>query len=266
MATVAQYHCTINATGDHAIATLHDAQRVHVRLDDGQTAELSLHDVCLAGPAEDDAFRQAVRTVAQRAVQALPENAERIADAVTLVLNGAVELTAPGYATVASQSQAGLRYSVNGTCECPDFPRAPAAFCKHRLAVCILKRALEQHEADLDAAASCRPLDFSPSTVALVAQEALALPEAPASVNTRLLIGGREVQLTLRDTDEARLLTRLHAVLAQYPGTEPAPRERPAQEAEGWCAVHGVQMRQQSNKRGSWWSHRLSDGSYCKGR
>ncbi len=217
-----QYHCTLNETGDHAIATLDPTgQYVHVRLDDGTTAYLSIHDVCLAGPAPDDDFRQVVRTVAQRATAALPENAERIADAVTLVLNGAVELTTHGYATVASQRTPGLRYAVNGTCECPDYPRAPGHFCKHRLAVCILKRTLAQQEAARTAQPTQEtpketPPAYAAQEVALVAQEALMLPEAPASVNTRFLLDGHEIQLTLRDTDETRLLARLRAVFAQY--------------------------------------------------
>jgi len=35
---------------------------------------------------------------------------------------------------------------------------------------------------------------------------------------------------------------------------------------EGWCALHQVPMELRSNERGSWWSHRLADGSYCKGK
>jgi hypothetical protein len=43
------------------------------------------------------------------------------------------------------------------------------------------------------------------------------LPEAPASVNCHITLEGRQVQLTLRDTDETRLLERLAALLKQYP-------------------------------------------------
>jgi hypothetical protein len=57
------------------------------------------------------------------------------------------------------------------------------------------------------------------------------LPEAPASVNVRVTVAGREVQWTLRDTDEARLAARLEALLARYPppparpgGLQPAPQ------------------------------------------
>ena len=64
------------------------------------------------------------------------------------------------------------------------------------------------------------------------------LPEAPASVNCHLTISGRQVQLTLRDSDEARLLQRLAAVLQQYPVPQPAP-QAPTQARvvqQAWCA------------------------------
>lgn len=47
------------------------------------------------------------------------------------------------------------------------------------------------------------------------------------------------------------------------PSTGMAP---PAPTPEGWCALHQVQMELRNNERGSWWSHRLADGSYCKGK
>ena len=54
-----------------------------------------------------------------------------------------------------------------------------------------------------------------------------ALPEAPASANVRVLVQGHECQITLRDHDEAALLTRLGAVLKRSdvrPLPKPAPR------------------------------------------
>ena len=60
------------------------------------------------------------------------------------------------------------------------------------------------------------------------------LPEAPASVNVRLTIGGREVQWTFRDTDEARLADRLLALLARFPQAAPPSALAPSQEL-GWC-------------------------------
>src|SRR5215831_20701720 len=71
---------------------------------------------------------------------------------------------------------------------------------------------------------------------------AAPLPEAPASVNVHLELAGRQVQLTLRDSDEGRLLQRLDAVLQRFPLVL-KPTDPPAR-PEGWCSTHGVQMRQ----------------------
>jgi hypothetical protein len=104
--------------------------------------------------------------------------------------------------------------------------------------------------------------------VAAATATAPPLPEAPASVNVHLMISGRQVQLTLRDTDEGRLLARLQTVLAQYPldnGTNTCPVNAPRTAQEGWCVKHGVQMQPQSKEGRSWWSHR-QDGQWCKGK
>jgi hypothetical protein len=94
------------------------------------------------------------------------------------------------------------------------------------------------------------------------------LPEAPASVNCHLTIAGRQVQLTLRDSDEGRLLQRLTAVLAQYPLPEAAPSSpAPAQgpTGTGWCQKHQCQMKRHENAKGVWFSHYV-DGAHCKGK
>src|SRR5262245_30516888 len=87
------------------------------------------------------AFRAAVADVAAKAREALPDSGPRLDAAVRLVLAGDVQLHPDGSATVASGSQSDKVYTVNGTCECHDFSRAPAGFCKHRLAMGIAKRA-----------------------------------------------------------------------------------------------------------------------------
>jgi hypothetical protein len=92
------------------------------------------------------------------------------------------------------------------------------------------------------------------------------LGEAPASVNCHITVAGRQVQLTLRDTSETRLLERLEAVLAQYPAPEPprAPASTQGQ-GEGWCGLHNVQMTLTTKDGRSWYSHRVN-GQWCKGR
>ena len=78
------------------------------------------------------AFRVAVDQVALRAKATLPESSGRVEKAVAIVLQGDVELLPDGHARVASQCQGTLVYRlVNGTCDCPDFARAPSSWCKH---------------------------------------------------------------------------------------------------------------------------------------
>ena len=43
------------------------------------------------------------------------------------------------------------------------------------------------------------------------------LPEAPASVNVRLMLHGREVQMTFRDADEGRLLHAWRPSCSAFP-------------------------------------------------
>jgi hypothetical protein len=81
-----------------------------------------------------DRFRTTLETLAAQAKANLPENAGRIDAAVALVLAGDVVLQPDGMALVGSASQPMTTYSVNGTCACPDFARAPQAWCKHRIA------------------------------------------------------------------------------------------------------------------------------------
>lgn len=203
---------------------------------------------------ERHAFRQAVATVAEKAKSTLPESAGRIDKAVALVLNGEVTLGEGNTATVGSLSDVMTTYEVRvGYCSCKDFEQAPGGLCKHRLAAAMQRRAQE----------------LLPQTV----QAAGPLPEAPASVNCHVTIAGRQVQVTLRDSDETRLLARLEALLARYPVQQPPaqPPTAPAAPAaaptpEGWCIVHGAQMTKQTNQRGSWWSHKTADGAWCKGK
>jgi len=94
------------------------------------------------------------------------------------------------------------------------------------------------------------------------------LPEAPASVNCHILLDGRQVQLTLRDTDESRLLERLAAVLKQYPQPQ-APAQASSQgesRDKDWCAMHNVPMHENTKQGRVWYSHRTADGQWCKGK
>jgi hypothetical protein len=89
-----------------------------------------------------DAWHAALRTVADKAKQALPQSASRIDRAMALVLDGAVALQPDGSARIASQRRGQLvTWTVDGPCDCPDGANAPEGWCKHKLAVALLTRA-----------------------------------------------------------------------------------------------------------------------------
>ena len=79
-----------------------------------------------------------------------------------------------------------------------------------------------------------------------------------------MTVAGRQVQVTLRDTDGTRLLERLTALLAQYPVEIPATTSAPA--PEGWCAIHNVEMRLNTKDGRSWYAHPAPEGGWCKGK
>ena len=161
-------------------------------------------------------------------------------------------------AHVRSQSNPALSHLVNGTCDCKatTYHTAP---CAHRLALRLYQRTAQQ------LAGGGEEERWEPVQIAEEAPP--SLPEAPASANCHIMIEGRQVQLTLRDTDEGRLLQRLAVVLQQYPVPQPAPQasSQPQGQGAGWCSKHGLQMQQNEKQGRRWWSHQTPDG-WCKGR
>ncbi len=202
------------------------------------------------------AFRTAVLHVADKAKAVLPDNASRIDKAITMVLNGHVEMI-DGKCRVASQTNGKTLYhQVNGTCTCQDFTqeKAPNGFCKHRLAHGLYRRAIELVQVQEPV------VEAQPAVTAETVQVPVQHTEAPSSLNFFTAIAGRQVQITLRDTDETRLLARLETLLQRFPIVE-EPKEHT--QKEGWCHKHNVQMKLNHGKRGSWWSHKTVDGQWC---
>ena len=116
------------------------------------------------------AFRAAVDQVAARAKATLPECHGRVEKAVAIVLAGDVELLPDGHARVASQCQGSTVYHlVNGTCDCPDFARAPSSWCKHRIAAGIQRRALQAVQTTT--AVASVPAVVPPTAIPAVAPE-----------------------------------------------------------------------------------------------
>src|SRR2546430_17698566 len=107
--------------------------------------EISWDDMFDGKPVPENparrAWRAAVAEVAERAKAALPEAVNgRIGKAVAIVLAGDVDLLPDGTAPVASPRNGTTEnFVVNGTCSCPDLPKAPQGVCKHRLSAAIAK-------------------------------------------------------------------------------------------------------------------------------
>jgi hypothetical protein len=225
------------------------------------------------------AFRTAVSEIALKAKATLPDCNGRVDSAVKLVLNGDVELLEGGKAKVGSQSNGTTAYHlVNGECTCKDFAKAPSGWCKHRIAAGLHKRAAALAHAPLDTPATDQAAPPTPPVPSALPVEPVPAThtEAPASVNVRLLIGGRDCQITLRDTDETRLLVRLAAVLAQYPVVQacttplgpPAATSAPAVvDGPPPCAIHGTTLKASTKRPGSWYCPvKGDDGKYCQTR
>src|SRR5262245_18105719 len=248
---------------------------------------------------ERQTYRETVALVATAAKAKLPLAVNgRIESAAKLVLWQDVAPQADGSILVGSASDPGKTYRLVGTtCECQDFTRgqAPDGFCQHRIAAGIHKRVQQllaatpppvpvEPEALPEPWPDNDPEDIPP--VEVTTPGVTPLPEAPASVNVRVTMAGREVQWTLRDTDEARLAARLEALLACYPLPQPAapPVQAVSQPVTqlsaqqhnalamhkavvGVCAIHQCQMHLNTGKDGrQWYSHRLPEGGFCKGR
>ena len=199
-------------------------------------------------PPDRSPYRALVADVVARAKEKLPQAVNgRVEKAVTLVLQGDVVPQADGSITVYSATDATRRYVLQGTtCTCADYERgqAPEGWCAHCIAAGIDKRVR-------DMLPQSPPVETQPT--------GHPLPEAPASVNVYLTIAGRQVQLTLRDHDEWRLLQRLDEVLQRFPQVSSQPQ------GQGWCAKHQTQMKQTTKDGRCWWSHKTTEG-WCKGK
>jgi hypothetical protein len=209
-------------------------------------------------------WTDAVQRVSALAHAKLPESLHgRLERATGLVLAGAVWMEEDGHTCHVRASNGQGWYGVNGQCRCSDHLRAPEGLCKHRLAHGIYRRAGALMQAGLPA-----------PTAALAQPAATPLPEAPASVNCYVTLGGRQVQVTLRGTDEREVLARLEAVLARYPrpttpADAPAPSTpAPAGDAAPTCPAHGVRLHPSTKRAGSWYCPVRDEatGQYCKAR
>jgi hypothetical protein len=205
-------------------------------------------------------FLQTLAAEVARMQAAHPEREGELARAHALILHGQVLPSAddPHTGQVLS-SDAQTTYSVNGTCDCKAGEHGKP--CKH-IQAWKLYQYIAGKVAGQEAPATL-VAPGEPTATPAPTSPAVPLPEAPASVNVHLTISGRQVQLTLRDTDETRLLQRLQTILERYPVIVTAPQAQ-GQDTR-WCAIHNTSMRQTTKEGRSWFSHKV-DGRWCKGR
>ena len=109
-------------------------------------------------------------------------------------------------------------------------------------------------------------------------------PEACFSATVKGLLDGHETLLTARGQTPAEFKANLEAIRGlldpvQAPNayqvydreldmlsSPPASPQGPGTQGPGWCAVHDVAMQCNVRDGHSWFSHRLPEGGWCKGR
>ena len=201
----------------------------------------------MAPSPDRQTFREVLAGLAAKTLTRIPALNGRVEKACKRVLGGDVELHPDGTAVVNSLTDPTRAYQVTGTpglCQCKDYDHAPEHLCCHRLAVGFQRKVQELLPAPLPPAAP--------------------LGEAPASVNVRIPLHGREVQVTLRDTDELRLLARLEELLQRYAPQLPASAQPPPPaEATPQCPQHGA-LKRSTKGKGWYCPGKMADGSWCQ--
>ena len=107
------------------------------------------------------------------------------------------------------------------------------------------------------------------STEANAKPEAI-FPEAPASWNTRYITPeGFACQLTLRGETGRDLLEKAGSALAYLLEHNYRPDQKPTQTGSGehkQCPIHPCEMKRYEKDGRAWFSHKLPDGGWCRGR
>jgi hypothetical protein len=110
------------------------------------------------------------------------------------------------------------------------------------------------------------------------------LPEAALSLTLKGHLGGVEAMLTIRGQSPTEFKANLAAVKGlldpvpaaqassqpQGQGQPLSPQQHNAaamhRPVRGFCPVHNVPMQENEKNGRRWWSHRTTDGTWCKGR
>lgn len=198
-------------------------------------------------------FLKALERVTARAYEKLsPDLHGALGSAHALVIHRHVWMDEDGRHGHVLSSEGTTWYVCNGHCTCMGAAHAPQGLCEHRLSVGLYRRASEL----LAASQRSQGIMAAPAT----------LPGAPASTNTRLLIDGHTVRVTLRDTDETRLLRRLEALFARYP-VAPCGGKGPSAVPGGPTCPHHGPGKESTKAPGTWYcTKKMADGSFCRWR
>ncbi len=165
----------------------------------------------------DVARDAALRTLAAAATERYAGEQVRISKGLVIALNHGATLQADGTATVQSQTEPELVYTVNGHCDCPDATHgAPDGRCKHRWAKTFSVRAL----------ALAAPVE----TLATLSEQ-LYGPQAAAAAAQRTACGQPDAEKESRmdpvTTDPEDDDATLQAALAEYNAMAGAQAPRP---------------------------------------
>jgi hypothetical protein len=203
-----------------------------------------------------------------------PEHNGRLQKAIDFVLSGAVTLRDDGSATVKSGTHL---YELAPDCPCQE-SQTRSQSCKHFLAVQLLNRTYERLGRPGNRTSAQRPQDGGDTPSQPPAWHG---PQAPASCTLKWQLNGIELLLTLRDTTDDALFTRIKRVLPRIIEKVDAQRQTPRAEgqrgnghgagdtAQGetpYCRVHGVPMQQYTKGNKGWFSHRTAHGAWCPGK
>jgi hypothetical protein len=58
----------------------------------------------------------------------------------------------------------------------------------------------------------------------------------------------------------------MEKLLSRFPMPEPEQQTGPTPPAEDWCPIHQIKMKRYSNDKGSWFSHKTPEGTWCNGK
>jgi len=93
--------------------------------------------------------------------------------------------------------------------------------------------------------------------------------ESPASWNVRYTTtSGFVCQLTLRCETGLELLEKADAALSFLleQGYSPCDNNNHLHKDTRWCPIHQCEMRRWEKEGRSWYSHKLEDGGWCRGK